>query len=302
MGVLQVNRSVSGSTPSRTRLTLISNPQKKGETFPLSSSMFPVTTLGLVYALPDIARLDLAILFKGDDIPDEEINTLRDYGDPEISTEVLQQNILWVWSRSPEDIELTPNTRETIYDVSKQLNEKFKVENVPLITPDIKYKLLRLSTALAGLLHSTDETHEKIIVYPEHVEFIREYITSIYSAPNCALDNYCEIKRKQGHLSDKEFDSIVVEIKSLMAKERSEYTKELLLIFYEHDAIHLNELMSITGASKESINQRIALFKKHYLIKSTSEGYRKRPKFIIFLKKIFNLTDVLGLSEQEKLE
>ncbi|MFW6141769.1 MAG: hypothetical protein ACOC53_04340 [Candidatus Saliniplasma sp.] len=280
-GVLRVNRSASDTTRCRTRLIFVSNPEKNGEILSLNTAMYPVTTLRYIYDEPDIARLDAVVMYADEDVGKEDIFKRQEWKEPEIDSDLVRDNILWVWSRNPDQVVINENTEERISKASMELSDKYAVDSVPLISNDIDKKLARLSTALAGLLHSTDEEHEKIVVKSGHVKFIQDYLERIYSSENCMLDEYADKKRRANNLSDDQFEIIFDEL-----ADEGEYMEEILNVLMDHDTIRLSELKASVGSSEKTIGNKIKVLKKHHLIRSTRHGYKKRPKFVRFLKRL----------------
>ena len=60
---------------------------------------------------------------------------------------------------------------------------------IPLAEPaDMRLKLARLSIAVAARTASTDETYENIVVHPEHVNFVVNFLQEVYDAPALQYD------------------------------------------------------------------------------------------------------------------
>ena len=195
-GVCRVKAVVNDETSSRTRAIYISNP-RSGR--PLASETYGVqAVLKLFGTTEDVRRLDIAVGVASGEVAAELINS--DYSKmaevPHVYTsDVCNAGVMWAWSRTPEQIIIEEAATKEILKQAITLSSKYS-SAVPLAEPaDMRLKLARLSIAAAARTASTDETYESIIVKPEHVEFIVDFLQSVYDAPALQYDK----------LSQKEF-------------------------------------------------------------------------------------------------
>lgn len=287
-GVLKVDRAVNAETNARTRLILMSNPRNGKQLF-----QFTHGVEALKYIFPeasDIRRLDLALFLATKDVPKTVLN--RKYKKPAkqlIPSSLMKNSILWAWSRKPEDIVITEPALDRILDIAGQLGDIYgPAEDIPLVSPaDQRMKLARLAVALAAFLHSTDENHEKVIVLPEHVDFINMYLRSVYDAKNCRYNVYADNARAEGDLSPEEVVEVKEKLQKYDVEDALNVSQEMLELFRRNDVLKAQELQDMTGFGREIINPRLAVLVKYNFLKRTRNGFRKLPKFIEFL-------DVIG--------
>lgn len=183
-GICRVKAVVNDETSARTRAIYISNP-RSGR--PLASETYGVqAVLKLFGTTEDVRRLDIAVGVASGEVAPELINS--DYSKmaevPHVYTsEVCNTGVMWAWSRSPEQIIIEDDATKKILEQAIMLSAKYS-SAIPLAEPaDMRLKLARLSIAAAARVASTDETFETIIVKPEHVDFIVEYLQEVYDAP-----------------------------------------------------------------------------------------------------------------------
>lgn len=283
-GVLKVDRVVSTETNARVRALFLTNPANKRT---LASFSHGVESLKALFAAPaDIRRLDLAVFLQSGDVSKSVLN--RDYSTPKtqlINSATLRNSVLWAWSRKAEDIEITKEAMKNIRKKAEYLGEKYGyAQDVPLMEPaDLRKKLARLSIALAALVHSTDETHTKVIVKPEHVSAIEDFITIIYDDANCRLDEYSTRSKEDSELTDEEKVIITKALKDMDFNENSAVGEEILELFRKNDILKANEIIDMLGFDKSQVNSRLYILTKHNMIKRTREGLRKQPKFNEYL-------------------
>ncbi len=288
-GVLRVTRVINTETNARTRLIFMSNPRHGKQ---LAEFSYGVESLKQLFReAADIRRLDLAVFLKSGDVPQKIMN--QEYPAPSmqlIKPDVMKASVLWAWSRNENQIVIDSKTRDVIFKAANDLGDKYGAAvDIPLLEPaTLRKKLARMSIALAALLHSTDENHEKIIVKPEHVKCIRIYLDTMYSYKNCRLDIYAQKARNESVLGEDEADNILQAFSTGDFAENAYATRDILDLFRKNDVLKAQEIADLTGLEKPTINARLNLLQKHLLIKRSRDGMRKTPKGIEFIEIYFN--------------
>lgn len=287
-GVLRIHRIVKTETNARTRLVLMTNPRYGKQ---LGEYSYGVESLKQLFReAADIRRLDLAVFLKSGDVPQSVLNAKFKRPSVQlVKRDVLKASVLWAWSRTEDQITITEPAMDRILEQATRMGEKYgSAVDVPLLEPaTLRKKLARMSIALAALVHSTDAEHEKIIVLPAHVDFVCEFLDTIYSYKNCRLDRYAELARQSSILTQDEADEIMREFSSGDFGDNMFATREILEVFRKNDVLKMNELQDYTGLDKSTINSRVTLLGKYSMLRKTKDGMRKQPKFIEFLEMYF---------------
>src|SRR5204862_548399 len=108
----------------------------------------------------------------------------------------------------------TPEATDAILAAATAMGRRYH-PSIPLVEPsDQRLKLARLAAAAAARVYSTDETGERLIVRPEHVAFVVDFLNRVYSAPAMAYDEYSEAMRKGEVLDDDEQQVVFDEIRT----------------------------------------------------------------------------------------
>jgi hypothetical protein len=283
-GVLRVDRTVNTETNARVRLLLMTNPARART---LSSFTHGVEALKPLFASPaDIRRLDLAIFLQSGDVSKTVLN--HEYEKPKVQLvhgDVMRSSILWAWSRKADQIEITRPAMQKILAKADELAEKYGyAQDIPLMEPsDLRKKLARMSIALAALVHSTDEAHEKVIVTPEHVEYITDFLNVIYDNPNARLDIYSAKSKEESELTEEEADEVTTQLENLDFGENTAISEEVMELFRKNDILKPQEIIDMLGFERGQVNARLSILTKHSMIKRTRDGLRKLPKFIEYL-------------------
>jgi hypothetical protein len=197
------------------------------------------------------------------------------------NTYLCKNLILWIWSRQPQEIIIDDQTTKAILEVASWLSQRYH-PNIPLVEPaDMRFKIARLSIACAGRLFSTDDG-QKLIVLPCHVEFIKEFLNSIYRKPSMGYDLYSQVLKKRSFLSRIQKTEIINFI-----KQQPDW-RLLVALLLEYKAFTKKILITQWGVEdSDIIKDLFRVLSKNRLIESTPRGYYiKSPVFIELLKEL----------------
>jgi hypothetical protein len=284
-GVLKLTRAgIDTETNARVRLILLTNPANART---LASFTHGVESLKPLFASPaDIRRLDLAVFLQSGDVPKSVLNAEHSATRRQlITSEVLRNSVLWAWSRRPEQIEITPAAMKRILQLADVLGDKYGyAQDIPLMEPsDLRKKLARMSIALAALVHSTDEEHEKVIVLPEHVEYVSDFVQVVYDNKNARLDVYAAKSKEETELTPEERAIVDKALNDLDFADSAPVSAEILDLFRKNEILKPVEIIDMLGYERGQVNSRLSILTKHSMITRTRDGLRKLPKFIEFL-------------------
>ena len=187
---------------------------------------------------------------------------------------------------------------QATYEMAGVLTEAYgDARDIPLILEsDVRHKVARIAVAIAGLLHSTDETHERVVVRAEHVAAVGDFLTSVYTHSNCSFDVYARIRRSEATLGDDEYVSIWEALRAARVEKSTPLAEDdlgmLLRAFVTHAGqVSRQDLAGELGKSPEWTSKVVRVLKAEKLIRSTkgrSGGYRATPKFTRFMKLAIN--------------
>lgn len=201
---------VSGEliVPCKLRMITISNPLNDENGNPRFLNTFPngvMPLMELIKSAEDVARYDGFLL-----IPKvaKRINPFeyKLIGEP-IPKEAYQNKINWVATRQIENVRFDEGVESYIWEKAEELNEVFEC-NFPLFGTTTSKKLARFCVALASLLVNVDETYENIIVTKEIVDYMVEYLTSIYADNTFKLKDYAEEYKEYSECTNKDIQDL----------------------------------------------------------------------------------------------
>jgi hypothetical protein len=192
----------------RLRMITISNPINDENGNPRHLSTFPngiIPILELVKSAEDIARYDGFLLVQK---PEERFNPFKFKlkGEP-IFKLAYEHKALWVATRKPEHVIFAEDTESYIWEKSEELNNLFE-SNFPLFTTTTSQKLARFSVALASLLVSTDELNEAVVVKKDIVDYIYNWLISIYDNNIFKLREYKKEYDRYNNINEAEIKEL----------------------------------------------------------------------------------------------
>lgn len=176
--------------PCKLRMITVSNPHGSDDGFARSLSSFPNAIepiTGLINNTEDITRYDAFVLAPKSDYRKNPFeNKLQ--GTP-IPKEVYRHKINWVETRKVENVIYAHEVQSYIWHRAQELNSKFE-SDFTLFGVTTPIKLARFSIALAMLIFNVDETMENVIVTEEIVDYMFDWLVTIYTQDLFRLDEY----------------------------------------------------------------------------------------------------------------
>ena len=287
-GRLEVKRAVTAETPCRVRAILSGNvPYGKR----LADYSQGVEALKDIFNNEDIRRFDFSVFMRSTDVDPEKYNRQLPTFPKIVTGDVLKNNILYAWSRKAENVIFTKGTVDTLLETATTLSKIYgRANDVPLVSPsDQRNKVARLAVALAALLHSVDESGERIVVYPAHVEYIREYLKAIYNAPGCGLNYYAKLSVNEEELTPDKFDKLTKQLRGLDTLKHTGKYSEFITLFAQQKYLRLGDVEAMLSVEKEEAKAIVNLCTKLRMLVMTTGGYKKTARFNAYIAKCFEM-------------
>lgn len=178
-GIAQLTKIQTEITTARTRLVWLSNP-RDGR---IADYTYGVHTLRPLIGNPeDIARFDFAMAVATSEVDPADINQPRAVRDPEFSSDLCHQRVMWAWSRKPEHIVWEREAERLVFTAALRLAEIYS-ENPPLLQgANARVKIARMAVALAIATFSSPDG-EQVTVTAQHVFDAAQFLDVLYSKP-----------------------------------------------------------------------------------------------------------------------
>ena len=273
-GIAKATGVITAETTSRTRVIFISNPRNGRQ---LNSETYGVNAiLKLMGKAEDVRRLDIAMSVASGDVDPALVNkSLKDI--PEVphvyTSDACNTRVLWAWSRRPEDVIFTPEATELILEKATEMGSKYS-SKVPVVeAADQRIKIARLSVAAAACVCSTDESFTKVIVKPEHVEFVVDFMNELYCAKSFGYDKLSE---QEAATSDVSADNISKLRKAFLILPIMDFN-DMAKILYQLPYFSRATLEDYSGMGKDDLRALLKFMTNNHLVEKFKGDYRRLP-------------------------
>jgi hypothetical protein len=276
-GVAEVTKIQTERTPAQTRLVWLSNPRDDDPVCNHGSGTGIIKKL--IGKPEDIARFDFAIILEKDEITYADADERKQPNVEHVYTsDLCHELLLWVWSRTPDQVRLDSATVDACHALGERMSKKYSSDCPVVHSREQMVKLARLSTALACRLFSSDETGENVIVTPEHVEYIFDFLNKEYDKPHFGYDQF----------SKQIFDLHTIEnpkeVYDMLARWGVRISSNIL---QEHQ-ITVKTIEEVTGSEYNEAKMHISKFVRVGALKKRHTFYVKTPAFIKILYDFLN--------------
>lgn len=274
-GVAEIIKIHQEKTHARTRLLWISN-TRTGRA--LKQYGFGVEAVKeLIGKNEDIARFEFVVSCASEEVSMDLINRhASEIGQvPHIYTyDVCKQLVLWAWSRTEEQIHFTDKAVNLILKLAKRMARDF-VSEIPLVEgANQRIKLARMAVATACRMYSTEDG-ERVIVKPEHVEFVYDFLMQVYKKPSLGYWDLSQQVREQESAAEKAREKVVKFLRQ---------NKEVARVFLQYGFVVSKDLEDLCDLDSQTVRRYLKFLAKNGMIGKGARGYTKQPAFIEILR------------------
>ena len=279
-GIAEIAKIERRRAHARTRLLFISNPRSDR---PISAYNFGIEAVKeLLGSLEDVRRFDMAVILSAKQVAPGEINKLsrmRTKVEHTFTSELSKRLVLRAWTRSEADIRFTDGAVEACLQYATELCDVF-TEALPLCDRGtMRYKIARLSVALANRTFSTDDdNYDVTIVRRCHVEYVFKFINELYSD---AVFGYKDFSKAQ-EFANQVSDPVLVEKKLLSSKHPRDLVQQLL----HADELSLIDIQDWCDLDRDMAQKFLSFLVRKHAVYRIKNYYVKTSEFITLLKSI----------------
>jgi hypothetical protein len=277
--MVTVRRSVSGDALARTRIIGIINPNRPMRDY--THNCLAIRDTWVFNDQVDITRWDLIIPFNQADVDNEDIIKTEPETRP-IPDKIFIRHVQWAWSRSSQQIKYPENIKQLIIDSYHELST-YETSEIPLVHLGFKFTILRFSVAYACLKHSTDDSHEKVIVKETHVKMATEFLKLNFK--RLELEEY--VKEIEGECFSEEFLDIFAAIDDIGIK---------ILLELSKNKTNIRKLAKDFDVNKSTIESRFKIFKEYSIIDTSSRKTKLTSFGLKILKSILKFKQEYQMS------
>jgi hypothetical protein len=232
--------------------------------------------------MEDVRRFDFACVMSADEIDPGTINRLsteRPDLDHSYTTALCRLLVLWAWTRDVTEVAFEEGAESEVLQWSNKMCSSF-TEHLPLVDRGtMRFKLARLSIALAALTFSTmPKDPSTILVRKCHVEYVAEWLIRLYSSPVFGYSDFTSAQTFATTI----IDADVVKRSILATKHPSDLVNHLL---HQQD-IQLIDFQDWCDMDRDLAQKLLSMMvRKHALVRD-NRVYKKTAEFISLLKKM----------------
>lgn len=273
-GIAKATGVITAETTSRTRAIYISNPRNGRQ---LNSETYGVNAvLKLMGKAEDVRRLDLAMSVASGDVDPSLVNrSLKDLPPVQhvYTSDLCNTRVLWAWSRKPDDVIITDEATQRILDSATEMGAKYS-SKIPIVeAADQRIKIARLAVAAACCVFSSDETGQKVIVKPEHVDFVVDFMNELYCMKSFGYDRLSE----QDMVTSDTSANNISKLRSLFLTLPLVDANEMAKILYQLPYFSRATLEDYTGLSKDDLKMLLKYMTNNHLVDKVKGDYRRLP-------------------------
>lgn len=255
-GVARLDKGgINSETNSRTRILCLSNVRSQRKN--LSQYLSGVTAIQELVGHPeDIARFDLITTLTDKEVSVEVINTVRPkfamIANEPIHAESLRKLIQFIWSLTPDQIEITTAAYEECLTQTKILSAIYH-PSVPIFKGGSgRYKLARIAAAIACLQFSYKA--EKIRVTEGHVRCAATFLQTVFKKPSFGYLEYSKQMYDRECVKDRRL--LRLEFKKHIPRERISKVIETII---HQSKFTRDELAAIAGLPLSYTDQLVGV-------------------------------------------
>lgn len=272
-GKAEITMIHQASTEAKVRAIWLGNPRANKFLNQYSHGILAIKEL--VGKLDDIARFDIGVVAAADEVCGYNVAT-RDSVPHVYTSNSCHNLIMWVWSRKHEDVEFIKDADIAVLAAAETLAKRYTPQ-IPLVNAaEMRIKVARLAVAAAARLFSTDSTCRKVLVTPDHVEFIHEFLVRCYDKPSMGYDIYTNIKKTESKLPDekKVVDFII---------DKGQVFMDSII---DYDYITVSDIMDFMNEDRDECKKIVSFLTINKCIKRYYNNYIKNPAFNKLLRKL----------------
>jgi hypothetical protein len=182
--------------------------------------------------------------------------------------------VMWAWTRKVKDVDISRKTSDACRTYSKELYTKYS-KDFPLVNAgEQRFKMARMSTALACRLFSTDDG-VRVIVKPEHVEYMHWWLSQEFDRVSFGYDKWSSRRKRNLRITNS------TDVHEVFKNLGPQVVDQLL----NTEQISFNNVVDTHGSSAEMVRPWFAVLLQNNAMTKYNSYYRKTAAGISAMKK-----------------
>lgn len=279
-GIAKVTGVLTAETTARTRMIFISNPRNGRQ---LKAENYGVTAiLKLFGKAEDVRRLDFAVGVASGEVDADIVNkSTSDMPliEHKYTSDLCNLRVMWAWSRRPENITFTDEAVATILQAASKMGRQY-TSRIPLVEPaDQRLKIARLAVSTAMCMFSTEDG-ENVIVKPDHVQFVVDFLNDQYTSKALGYDRYSLDEFENSDTTDSAMTRLRKEFISIQFIEAD--VADIVKALYQLSYFNRNTLEDYTGLDRDELRELLRFLTGNSIIEKAGPDYKRTPMGLAF--------------------
>jgi hypothetical protein len=274
-GIVEITKIITEKTSSRTRLIWLANPRAKdGQQKMIAEFNYGIESVPqLIGCAEDIARFDYVHVVAHGEVSSKDINRRKEVStEMKYPTDLCHKLIMWIWSRTPEDIEFRPSAVKFIYRAAQNLAKVFSPK-IPLIQgEDVRFKLARIAAAVAGRLFSSPDG-KKLVIRERHAHYAYNFLHALYNKPSSGYAAFSAVEKDKSSLRDEKT------VRKIVKEAGEEFLQDFIEGLIEQNQITLGVLQDYSGMEMYQARALLGALVRERALTKEHSYYTKRPAF-----------------------
>jgi hypothetical protein len=292
-GFAEIHKIERAKTYARTRLIWISNPRSDSK---ISTYNYGVDAVReLIGSLEDIRRFDIVAAVASGEVPYEVINSAHLVTTDHVyTTTKCSELVQWAWSRKERNIQVGADTITEALAAASRLSNQYS-SACPIVEPsDQRLKMLRLATAVAARVYSTEDG-ENLVVLPCHVQVIERLMNRLYKTKALGYYEFSNAAKNEEAINDA--NAVTAAINTMP------HAADAARCVLEADTLRTDDIVNFTDWPLDRASEFIGTLVRAGAVKRSKRGgYRKTSAFIDVLKQMVRSGVLTNESLKEKLQ
>jgi hypothetical protein len=283
-GVAELPKIEKRRAYARTRIVALSNPRREGSTVGEHGGGGVEVVRELIGGLEDVRRFDACLVQDRRDVSSRELEAWRASLNGHVcrwSPEACRALVLWCWTRLPDQVRWEPEAEAAVLLRSTALCERF-TDAVPIVDRgSMRFKLARLSAALAGRTFSAvEDDPQTMLVRRVHVDWTADWLDRMYSAPSYGYLDYTRAVRVNSEIADP--DTLRTVLVNLP------FPRDFAESALRTARIDPQDLMDWCAWDRREALELLSLLVRRHALTRDRQGYRKTEPFVALLKEMLD--------------
>ncbi len=232
----------------------------------------------------DIARFDYVAAVASGEVDSEDINRPGKIREKHrFSKQQCHNLILWIKSRKPEQISFSSECVNYIFEQAKDFGQTYW-SKIPLaLAENMRFKLAKVSCAIAARVFSSDTSGEKLQVNRAHARVAVQFLHALYDNDTLGFKLYSDMMKDFSNIEETALEQ---KMKRYAEIADTAYYKFCGMLIQGGDGMTLDDMQGITALDRKETAMFRNLLVRHNCLVRKGNLYFNTHAFNEYLRKV----------------